>query len=39
MNQEPVERTLNSKEQFLKMIEEYPLIKELKDKLRLELDY
>ncbi len=38
-NQAPVEKTLNSKEQFLKMIEEYPLVKELKDRLRLELDY
>ncbi|MEI7471245.1 MAG: DNA polymerase III subunit gamma/tau [Chitinophagaceae bacterium] len=39
LNTEPVERSLNSKEQFLKMIEEYPLVKELKDRLRLELDY
>ena len=30
---------LSSKEQYLKMIEEYPLVKELKDRLRLELDY
>ena len=30
---------LSSREQFFKMIERYPLVKELKDKLRLELDY
>jgi DNA polymerase-3 subunit gamma/tau len=35
----PVERSLNTKEQYLKIIEEYPLVKELKDRLRLELDY
>ncbi len=35
----PVEIPLSSKEQFLKMAEQYPLIKELKDRLRLELDY
>ncbi len=34
-----VEQTLSSKQQYLKMIEEYPLVKELKDKLKLELDY
>lgn len=28
-----------SKEQFMKMAEKYPLVKELKDRLRLELDY
>ncbi len=33
------EKPLNSKEQYLKIIEEYPLVKELKDRLRLELDY
>lgn len=31
--------TLNAREQFLLMAEQYPLIKELKDRLRLELDY
>jgi DNA polymerase-3 subunit gamma/tau len=36
---QPVERTLSSKEQYLKIIEEYPLVKELKDRLKLELDY
>ncbi len=30
---------LNSREQFQKMIEQYPLVKELKDRLKLELDY
>lgn len=34
-----IEISLTSKEQFLKMAEEYPLVKELKDRLRLELDY
>ena len=35
----PVGTPLTSREQFLKIIEKYPLVKELKDKLRLELDY
>jgi DNA polymerase-3 subunit gamma/tau len=30
---------LSGKEQYLRMIEKYPLIKELKDKLNLEIDY
>lgn len=34
-----VERPLNSREQYLKMTEEYPLVRELKDRLRMELDY
>ncbi|CAN5261658.1 DNA polymerase III subunit gamma/tau [soil metagenome] len=34
-----VERSLSTKEQYLKLIEEYPLIKQLKDKLGLHLDY
>ena len=33
------DKPLNSREQYLKIIEEYPLVKELKDRLRLELDY
>lgn len=33
------EKRLTSREQYLKIIEEYPLVKELKDRLRLELDY
>ena len=35
----PAEEHLSSKQQYLKMIEQYPLVKELKDKLKLELDY
>jgi len=35
----PAGTPLTSREQFLKMTERYPLVKELKDKLRLELDY
>jgi DNA polymerase III subunit gamma/tau len=38
-NNQPEEKTLSSKEQYLKIIEEYPLVKELKDRLKLELDY
>jgi DNA polymerase-3 subunit gamma/tau len=34
-----IETPLSSREQFQKMAEQYPLVKELKDKLRLELDY
>jgi DNA polymerase III subunit gamma/tau len=34
----PVEKPLNKREQFLKMVEEYPLIKALKDNLNLELE-
>lgn len=33
------ERPLSSKEQFLKMAEEYPLVKDLRDRLKMELDY
>ena len=36
---QPAVKVLNTKEQYLKIIEEYPLVKELKDRLRLELDY
>lgn len=35
----PLEIPLSAKEQFQKMAEQYPLVKELKDRLRLELDY
>lgn len=35
----PVEIPLTSKEQFQKMVEQYPLVKELKDRLGLDLDY
>lgn len=34
-----IEPTLTAKEQFQKMAIQYPLVKELKDRLRLELDY
>jgi DNA polymerase-3 subunit gamma/tau len=37
--QQPVERTLTAKDQYLEIIRQYPLVKELKDKLRMELDY
>ncbi len=39
MPDQPGQKTLNTREQYLKIIEEYPLVKELKDRLRLELDY
>ncbi len=35
----PADRTLTRKEQFMQMAEQYPLLKELKDRLKLELDY
>jgi DNA polymerase-3 subunit gamma/tau len=35
----PAEISLTSREQFQKMAEQYPLVKELKDRLKLELDY
>ncbi|HYF33099.1 MAG TPA: DNA polymerase III subunit gamma/tau [Chitinophagaceae bacterium] len=35
----PVDRPLSKKEQYLKIIEQYPMVKELKDRLGLELDY
>ena len=38
-DKKPIEERLSTKQQYLKMIEQYPLVKELKDKLRLELDY
>lgn len=33
------ERPLSAKEQYIKLVEEYPMVKELRDKLRLELDF
>jgi DNA polymerase-3 subunit gamma/tau len=33
------EATLTTREKYQKMVEQYPMIKELKDRLRLELDY
>ena len=35
----PPEISMTAKEQFLKMTEQYPLVRELKDRLKLELDY
>jgi DNA polymerase-3 subunit gamma/tau len=35
----PAEKTLSKKDQFLMMAEQYPMIRELKDKLKLDLDY
>jgi DNA polymerase-3 subunit gamma/tau len=35
----PGEKPLSSREQYLKMIEMYPLVKELRDRLGLDLDY
>ncbi len=37
--EQPGERPLTTKEQYLKIIGEYPLVKELKERLKLELDY
>ncbi len=36
---EPEEKPLNTKEQYRLLTEQYPLIKELKDRLKLDLDY
>jgi DNA polymerase-3 subunit gamma/tau len=36
--EEPAEPVLSRKQQWLRMIEEYPMVKELKDRLKLELD-
>ncbi|MER3497320.1 MAG: DNA polymerase III subunit gamma/tau [Chitinophagaceae bacterium] len=40
-NKQPqtTETTLTAREQYQKIVEQYPLVKELKEKLRLELDY
>lgn len=35
----PQDRPLTSREQYQKMIEQYPMVKELKERLKLELDY
>jgi DNA polymerase-3 subunit gamma/tau len=35
----PPEKTLSKKDQFLMMTEQYPMIRELKEKLKLDLDY
>jgi DNA polymerase-3 subunit gamma/tau len=39
VDEEPADRPLNKREQFLQIVEQYPLVKELKDRLKLELDY
>lgn len=36
---EPTERPLNTKEQYQKIVDQYPLVNELKNKLKLGLDY
>jgi DNA polymerase-3 subunit gamma/tau len=38
-NSTPVEGMLSSKEQFQEFVKQYPLVQELKERLRLELDY
>ena len=38
-NDQLANKPMSTKEQYLKLIETYPLVKELKDRLRLELDY
>jgi DNA polymerase-3 subunit gamma/tau len=38
-HRETAEKPLTSKEQFIKMAEQYPLVKELKERLKLDLDY
>ncbi len=37
--QEPAQKTMTAKDQYLEIIKQYPLVKELRDKLRMELDY
>jgi DNA polymerase-3 subunit gamma/tau len=38
-SQETTDRPMNKREQFQQIVDQYPLVKELKDRLRLELDY
>lgn len=38
-NEPEAEQTLSQKEQYIKMVTMYPIIKELRDKLNLDLDY
>ena len=38
-HQIPTEKTVSKRDQFFQIVEAYPLVKELKDKLKLELDY
>ena len=35
----PSEKTLSKKDQFILLAEQYPMIRELKEKLKLDLDY
>ena len=35
----PIEKTINKRDQFLQIVEQYPIIRDLKDRLKLELDY
>jgi DNA polymerase-3 subunit gamma/tau len=37
--EETAGRPMNKREQFQQIVDQYPLVKELKDRLRLELDY
>jgi len=39
VQREPVEMPMSSKDQFVKMVEQYPHVLELKEKLRLDLDF
>ncbi|HTD93918.1 MAG TPA: hypothetical protein VK644_08910, partial [Chitinophagaceae bacterium] len=39
IQQETLDIPLSSKDQFLKLAEQYPLIRELKERLKLDLDY
>ncbi len=39
VHQIPIEKALNKKEQFLMLVEQYPIVRELKERLKLELDY
>ena len=38
-NDQPVEQVLSRKDQYLKMVERYPIIKNMRDQLNLDLDY
>lgn len=39
VQREPIEMPMSSKDQFIKMVEQYPHVLELKERLRLELDF
>lgn len=39
VQREPIEMPMSSKDQFVKMVEQYPHVLELKERLRLELDF